>query len=63
VSPGPVLLPEEESTPEAERAAAQRTVAGRVGTPEDVAQAVVFLDGAAYVTGEVIRVDGGHHLK
>ena len=63
VAPGPVLLPEDESTLEAERAAAKRTVVGRVGTPEDVAQAVLFLDRAAYVTGEVIRVDGGHHLK
>jgi pteridine reductase len=63
VAPGPVLLPEDEATQEAESEAARRTVAGRMGTPEDVAQAVLFLDRAAYVTGEVIRVDGGHHLK
>lgn len=35
--------------------------AKRIGTPEDVANVVVFLcsDEASYVTGEVIRVDGG----
>lgn len=35
--------------------------AARLGQPEDVAQAVVFLgsDNAAYVTGQVLAVDGG----
>ena len=33
----------------------------RVGKPEDVASAVAFLvsDEAAYITGQVINVDGG----
>ncbi|HEY8286118.1 MAG TPA: 3-oxoacyl-[acyl-carrier-protein] reductase [Chloroflexota bacterium] len=35
--------------------------AGRFGTPEDVADVVVFLasDGARYITGQVLNVDGG----
>jgi 3-oxoacyl-[acyl-carrier protein] reductase len=34
---------------------------GRIGTPEEVAQAIVFLasDMASYVTGQVLGVDGG----
>ena len=31
----------------------------RFGTPEDVAKAAAFLAEADYVTGEVLRVDGG----
>ena len=32
---------------------------GRMGCPEDVAQAAAYLAEANYVTGEVLRVDGG----
>ncbi|MFQ5889879.1 MAG: SDR family NAD(P)-dependent oxidoreductase [Gemmatimonadota bacterium] len=62
VAPGPVLLPS--GTPEREaRATARLTAMGRIGTPEDVARAVLYLAGAEYVTGEVLRVDGGKHLR
>lgn len=39
----------------------QRTPLGRIGTPEDVAAAAVFLasDESAFITGEVLHVDGG----
>ncbi|MBQ7433921.1 MAG: 3-oxoacyl-[Lachnospiraceae bacterium] len=32
---------------------------GRMGTPREVAEAVAFLASADYITGEVLRVDGG----
>ena len=32
---------------------------GRMGKPHEVAEAVAFLACAGYITGEVIRVDGG----
>jgi 3-oxoacyl-[acyl-carrier protein] reductase len=37
---------------------------GRVGTPEDIAAAVVFLasEQAAYITGQVIHVNGGMYM-
>ena len=38
---------------------ADETLVGRWGTPEEMGQAVQFLIGADYITGEVITVDGG----
>ena len=32
---------------------------GRMGQPQEVAEAVAFLATAPYITGEVLRVDGG----
>ena len=40
----------------------QKTIpVGRFGTPEDIANAVAFLagSGSAYITGQVLQVDGG----
>ncbi len=38
------------------------TPLGRSGTPEEVAEAVVFCAGAAWLTGEVMDLNGGAHL-
>jgi pteridine reductase len=62
VAPGVVLLPEGGSEEAAEHLRST-TPLRRIGSPEDVAQAVVFLLQSAYVTGEVIRVDGGRHIR
>lgn len=62
VAPGVVLLPEDFDEAAAEHLR-RTTPLGRLGTPEDVAQAVVYLLQAEYVTGEVIRVDGGRHVR
>jgi pteridine reductase len=62
VAPGVVLLPEGWSAEGAEHLRST-TPLRRIGSPEDVAQSVIYLLEAQYVTGEVIRVDGGRHIR
>jgi pteridine reductase len=45
-----------------ERRAAE-TLLRRIGSPDDVAGAVVYLIGAEFVTGTTLVVDGGRLLK
>ena len=61
IAPGPVLPPPE-YTEQQVQAAARRTLIGRWGTAEDVAQAAVFLTQAPYITGVMLPVDGGERL-
>lgn len=41
----------------------ENTPLGRAGTPEDIAEAVVFLCKATWLTGEVLDLNGGAHMK
>jgi len=62
VAPGLVLTPMTAELPaDALTRAEEETALGRLGRPEDVANAVLFLASslAAHVTGQVLRVDGG----
>jgi pteridine reductase len=62
VAPGTVLLPDGWSEADAERLRGT-TPLQRNGSPEDVANAVLFILGADYFTGDTIIVDGGRHIR
>ena len=62
VAPGMVLPPENMSS-ESRQRFLKDVPLDAVGTPQDVIDAIHYLVDARYVTGTVLRVDGGRHLR
>ena len=58
VAPGPVAV-----DPAQEERRAAETLLGRIGSPDDVADAVLYLTEAEFVTGTSLVVDGGRLLQ
>ena len=58
IAPGPVAV-----EPGQEERRAAETALGRIGSPDDIAGAVVYLVGAGFVTGSTLFVDGGRMLN
>jgi NAD(P)-dependent dehydrogenase (short-subunit alcohol dehydrogenase family) len=57
VSPGIIKTPMHK--PETHEALAKLHPVGRMGEVRDIVDAVLYLEGAAFVTGEILHVDGG----
>ena len=63
VAPGAIAWPEDGQFEDAERSRiVASTPLGRIGFPDDVAQAVQFLAGASFITGQIVAVDGGRSV-
>ncbi len=63
IAPGAILWPETGSDDIERAAVLAKTPMGRAGEPADIAQTVLFLAREAhYVTGQVIKVDGGRAI-
>jgi len=63
IAPGPVLWPESGLPESLKTEIIGKTALQRMGTPEDVARAALYLAAdAPYVTGQIIVVDGGRSL-
>jgi pteridine reductase len=61
IAPGTVLPPEDYTEAQL-RQSRERTVLHRIGTPDDVVRALLYLIESDYLTGEVTVVDGGRML-
>ncbi len=67
IAPGTVVTPVWDSLPEKERSRefeeeAKRLPTRRVGYPEDIAKAVLYLIECEYATGSIVSVDGGKRI-
>jgi len=67
ISPGPVMTPQGaavygEEGSELRRAMVRHNLVGRIGVPDDIANAALFLasDESSYITGHNLQVDGGY---
>jgi NAD(P)-dependent dehydrogenase (short-subunit alcohol dehydrogenase family) len=65
VAPGTIetrMFRDVASAPEVRQMLESATPIGRVGQPEEIAGAVVWLcsDGASFITGQILPVDGGY---
>jgi pteridine reductase len=66
ISPGPTIWPEKENTltDEEKKKIIKNIPLRRIGNPQEIAKAVLYLSRyAEYVTGQVLAVDGGRSLR
>lgn len=64
IVPGPVMKSAGRGTTDEEwTKIGQRSVLGKTGSAEDVARAVVYLCGEDHITGELLHVNAGEHLR
>jgi len=57
VAPGNIRTPMH--APEFHEALGAANPVGRLGETSDIAEAILFLDSAPFITGEILHVDGG----
>ena len=65
ISPGSILWPQDGSqlSEKEKMMMIDKIALNRQGSPNDIAEAVLFLADAKYITGEVINIDGGRSLN
>lgn len=62
IGPGAILWPERAMETEEKQKLIDTIPLGALGSPQDIANAVLFLIDASYITGQILYVDGGRSL-
>ena len=63
ISPGAILWPEDGICEESKKSILEQIPLNRTGSPQDIADCVLFLlNQANYITGQIIAVDGGRSV-
>lgn len=65
IAPGAILWPENDAELDSaqQQSIVNQTALKRAGSPTDIAEAIVYLASAEYVTGQILAVDGGRSLN
>ena len=65
ISPGSILWPQDDFhlSEKEKMKMLDRIPLNRLGSPNEIAQAVLFLANSKYVTGQTINIDGGRSLN
>ncbi len=62
IAPGAILWPEDDQDEAHRQSVLDKVPLQRLGVPQDIADTALFLATSDYITGEIIRVDGGRQL-
>jgi NAD(P)-dependent dehydrogenase (short-subunit alcohol dehydrogenase family) len=62
IAPG-IVLPPEGTSNKKQELWKEGNLLKKIGDPEEIAAALVFLLKSEFITGQVLFIDGGRHLK
>jgi len=63
IAPGAILWHENELTEQDKQQVLDQISLKRLGSPMDIAKAILFLTEASYITGQILAVDGGRSIN
>lgn len=63
IAPGAIMWAANERDEKQQAEIIEATALGRLGSAEDIANAALFLAEASYITGHVMKVDGGKNIR